>query len=216
MSRLYYLSTKKPKKQIRRGPRGPRGPRGFTGPMGLEGPPGASCCPCSGNLVQNTSFETFTSTLPEHWYSNTPSVIFGMSSANEVHSGRNSVVFQFSNNIYHANLYQDINITANCCYDFQFFVRGTEDNCTNGVFLANVHFLNQNKEIIQTPLSISVMVGSLSSNCFSSYRHITTLAPQAAAEARIEFIVNGTGKTLCLDDVIFSTAGCGSEATQIS
>lgn len=180
-------------------------------------PDGECICPCQGNLVQNPGFEDFvpntTLDLPGNWQTDfSADDIVPPANAGDIHSGLGSVVFQLTEGRDEANLYQDVTVQPGCCYDFQFWAKGqTGGGPAAAGLTAEVVYRDGQGNTLTTPITIQVQPGSLDSNSFGSYRAIAAPAPENAASARVLFTVQGSGKSLRLDDVILTVAGCGNE-----
>ena len=148
-------------------------------------------------MIVNGGMESFSGTVPTGWSANNNSLVEKDSTQGNVHSGQSSVRLKDN-----AVLTQNIAINGGCYYELSFFARG---NGAQVQLEATVTFIN-NQGLNVKGLTIFVREQDMPNDNreFAYYRGITTIAPNNATNARIDFSVNTFGQeSLNLDDISF-------------
>ncbi|MGE5561422.1 MAG: hypothetical protein ACM3XN_10315 [Chloroflexota bacterium] len=142
--------------------------------------------------------------LPANWLTHFNSAdIVPPANDGDIHTGDGSVVFQFTGGRTEGDIYQDVMATANCCYSLEFWAKGGGDSLT-----ASISYLSSMGTVLRTD-SLTVHGNSLDSNSWTSYHIVGTPAPAGTQTIRALVNVKGSGKTVRLDDMLLTVAGCG-------
>lgn len=145
--------------------------------------------------------------LPANWSTHFDAAdIVPPANDGDIHTGDGSVVFQFTGGRTEGDIYQEVTASANCCYSLELWAKGTAGS---GDMSVSIAYLDAIDNVLRTD-SLTVHGNSLDQSAWTSYRVLGAPSPAGTVKIRVTVLAHGNGKSLRLDDIILSVAGCGA------